>query len=180
MIKAILGGTIGVVLALAITGSAEAQRKGDWKEGGRVEGYGPVAQGVVYDALDPDTKMSVAFDVSVQAREGSISRQLETVARFLNMHAQAGLRDENVKAAVVVHGQAVKDLLIPGQSGRPNLSKPLVEALIAAGASITVCAQSAAAQGITQDMLLPGIGMSLSAMTAHAQLKSEGYGLNPF
>jgi intracellular sulfur oxidation DsrE/DsrF family protein len=43
-----------------------------------------------------------------------------------------------------------------------------------------VCGQSAAFNDVTNEDLLPGVHMALSAMTAHAQLQQEGYTLNPF
>ena len=35
-------------------------------------------------------------------------------------------------------------------------------------------------QGITPDDLIPGVEMSLSAMTAHALLQQNGFTVNPF
>jgi len=43
-----------------------------------------------------------------------------------------------------------------------------------------VCGQSAAANGVTQEQLIPGTEMALSAMTAFALLQQRGYTVNPF
>ncbi|HBH44411.1 MAG TPA: hypothetical protein DDY28_08390, partial [Hyphomonas atlantica] len=43
-----------------------------------------------------------------------------------------------------------------------------------------LCGQTAAYRDVTKADLLPGVEMSLSAMTAHAQLQQDGYTLNPF
>ncbi len=42
------------------------------------------------------------------------------------------------------------------------------------------CGQSAASNHIANADLLPGVKMSLSAMTAQALLQQSGYTLNPF
>jgi intracellular sulfur oxidation DsrE/DsrF family protein len=96
------------------------------------------------------------------------------------MHALAGVPDAYVSVAIVVHGPAAMDLVNEAKRGGPNPNAPLIAELVAAGASIQLCGQTAAARGITQDDLLPGVTLSLSAMTAHALLQQDGYTLNPF
>ena len=54
-------------------------------------------------------------------------------------------------------------------------SKDLIEALSAAGVEIYVCGQSAGYYGYRAEYLLSGLNMSVSAMTAHVRLQSEGY-----
>ncbi len=171
---------VSITLALLLSLPTVAQMQGDWKKGDRVAGYGPVAQGVKFDALDPQTSLKVAFDIYRQAEEGTHSRQLDSVARFLNMHRFAGLSDDKVTAAIVVHGGAVRDMIKAEPGDQKNQSALLISRLLEAGVTITVCGQSAAAQGVSRDDLLPGIAMSLSAMTAHALLAKDGYSLNPF
>jgi len=48
------------------------------------------------------------------------------------------------------------------------------------GVRVILCGQTAAYYDISNDDLLPGVEMALSAMTAHALLQQEGYTLNPF
>ena len=56
----------------------------------------------------------------------------------------------------------------------------MLAALMDKGVRFIVCGQSAAYYDVTNDGLLPGVEMALSAMTAHAVLDTEGYALNPF
>ena len=96
------------------------------------------------------------------------------------MHALAGVPDAYVSVAVVVHGAAAMDLVSEAKRGGPNPNAALIAELVAAGATIQLCGQTAASRGITQDDLLPGVTLALSAMTAHALLQQDGYTLNPF
>ena len=118
----------------------------------------------------------VAFDIAEASEGDAINRRLETAARFLNMHARAGVPATNMQVALVVHGPASADFT--KRDDNPNAD--LIAALIEANVSIILCGQTAAYRGIDQDDLLPGVTLSLSAMTAHAQLQQQGYTLNPF
>ena len=92
----------------------------------------------------------------------------------------AGVAPENLSVTLVVHGPAASDLLTAEKLGHDNPTAPLVAELIAAGASIQLCGQTAAARDFAPEDLVPGITVSLSAMTAHALLQQDGYTLNPF
>jgi intracellular sulfur oxidation DsrE/DsrF family protein len=133
----------------------------------------------------PDADLKVKFDVgSPNDDPAKVNAKLDTVARFLNMHARAGLPGDRVKVAVVLHTTGAKDAL--GNAGyrarygvdNPNL--PLLEALDRAGVRIFVCGQSAASRGLKWDEIAPVAHVALSAMTAHAMLAREGYSTNPF
>jgi len=130
--------------------------------------------------LPEDIHPKVAFDVTEAGEPDAVSRRLETPARFLNMHASAGVPAENMSVAIVVHGPAASDLLTDAKLGHANPNAALIAELIAAGASIQLCGQTAAARDFAPDDLLPGVTVSLSAMTAHALLQQDGYTLNPF
>ena len=124
--------------------------------------------------------MKVAFDMSAAAPKGEISRDLEKVARFLNMHAASGIARENLSAAIVVHGGASADFLTAEKLGHENPNAGIIAELVAAGTRIDLCGTTAAVRDIAQEDLLPGITISLSAMTSHALLQQQGYTLNPF
>ena len=147
--------------------------------GAAVPGYGPT-RAVPGAAIPPSQQFRVAFDVSVGADKGTLNRRIESAARFLNMHAAAGVPLENIELAVVVHGTASLDLTTDERYGGANANAGLVAALQKAGVRVIMCGQSAAARGISADDLLPGVELALSAMTAHALLQQAGYTLNPF
>jgi intracellular sulfur oxidation DsrE/DsrF family protein len=79
-----------------------------------------------------------------------------------------------------VHGGAYRDLLNAESYGGDNPNAPLIEQLIAHGVTIELCGQTAAYRDVSEDDLLPGVTISLSAMTSHALLQQQGYTLNPF
>ena len=118
------------------------------------------------------------------AEPGQASRSFGSGARFLNMHAAAGVPSRHMQLAFVVHGPAVFDVVrqqrFHAEKGTDNGSEALIATLLEHGVEIYVCGQSAAYHNIGTDDLLPGVTMSLSAMTAHALLQQRGYTLNPF
>lgn len=137
--------------------------------------------------LPADTEFAIAFDVSTPAAEGAPNRGFESAARFLNMHVAHGVPQENIRLVVVVHGKAALELLTnaahaanPLSRQGDNPSGKLVEALLAEDVRFILCGQSAAVYGIKPEDLIPGVEMSLSAMTAHALLQQRGFTVNPF
>jgi intracellular sulfur oxidation DsrE/DsrF family protein len=140
-----------------------------------IEDYGPVAELDVTVTLPQDVEFRHTFDVAQRAEDGELNRTLVSAARFINMHARAGVDADRIKVAVVVHGKAVHDVSREAAGGAG-----LVAALIDHGVRIIVCGQSAAYYDVKSDDLLPGVEMALSAMTAHALLQQQGYTLNPF
>ncbi|MEO1656226.1 MAG: DsrE family protein [Pseudomonadota bacterium] len=146
--------------------------------------FGVIADVEGREALPDNAAFKVAYDVTAGAEPGEVSRSLTTGARFLNMHAAAGVKPENMQLAFVLHGSSVFDVVrdarYQAQHGEDNATAALVEELLKHNVQIFVCGQSAAYQDVATDDLLPGVKMSLSAMTAHALLQQEGYTLNPF
>ncbi|QYJ07643.1 DsrE family protein [Qipengyuania flava] len=162
-----------------------AQDMSAFKTGPVFDDFGPHAPVAGAAAVPEATELRHSFDVSEAAKNGKANRYIESAARFINMHAAAGVEAEDIAVAVVVHGDASMDLLrqsaweAKGQSG-VNGSHALVRDLLDVGVRVILCGQSAAAHGITPDDLIPGIEMALSAMTAHALLQQAGYSVNPF
>ena len=156
-----------------------------FKTGPVIEGYGPVAPLQAGWNLPADTKFRVAFDAAKAAEPDALNRTLESAARFINMHAVAGVEHANMDVAVVVHGAAAFDLLnskvfAAANDNRTNASAPLIAELIRNNVRVILCGQTAAYRDIAVTDLLPGVEMDLSAMTAHARLQQAGYTVNPF
>lgn len=171
--------TVLLISAAAFSVSIAFADTGQFSKGPIIEGYGAAAN-IADERLSSATSFKIAYDVAQAAEPGQISRRLETAARFLNMHGAAGVPAENMQLAIVVHGGAHKDLLQTTSEGGENPNAGLIAALLAAGVSIEICGQTAAYYGVSQDDLLPGVTLSLSAMTSHALLQQAGYTLNPF
>lgn len=112
------------------------------------------------------------------------NEQLNTVARFLNLHVRSGVPRERIHLAAVVHGSGFKDLLTDEEHmkryGVKNPSGTFVRELLGAGVQLILCGQTASGRAITQDQLIPGAQIALSAMTALNALYAQGYQLNPW
>lgn len=163
--------------ALLASGAASAAEDA-FRTGPVFEEFGPVADVDVTMDLPEGFAAKHSFDVSKRADDDAMNRTLISAARFINMHARAGVPAENMSVAVVVHGQAVKD--VSESDDGDNANAALIEALTGAGVRIIVCGQSAAYYDVATEDLLPGVEMAISAMTAHALLQQEGFTLNPF
>ncbi len=164
---------------------ANAQDMSAFATGPVLEEYGPNAPVETDFEIPESAEFKVAFDVAAGAEAGELNRTLQSAARFINMHVRAGVPLENIEVAVVVHGKASEDLLgaekyANRREGAENANIALIAALKDKGMRVILCGQSAAAYGISNDMLAPGVEMALSAMTAHALLQQDGYTMNPF
>jgi len=174
-----------LVLLAFLPDVAAAQALGPTTTGPVVEGYGPVFEVVGPTFVPPEgATFHAVFDVSTGAEDASqLNRRIETVARYLNMHAQAGVPAERVRAALVVHGSAGKDLLDDeGYRRRHGVANPnaeLVRRLISAGVDVVLCGQTQMSRGLRREELIDGVRVGLSAMTALIVYQSEGYALIP-
>lgn len=168
---------VGAVLLGALSARAGFEQ---FRDGGLISGYGRTAAVPSAAPIPDGAVFKVSFDVSKAAADGEISRSLDTAARFLNMHHAAGVPAGNMQLALVVHGGAHNDLLIDEAYGGSNPNAALIAQLVKHGVKIYLCGQTAAYYGVDAEDLLPGVEMSLSAMTSHALLQQRGYTLNPF
>lgn len=114
-----------------------------------------------------------------------VNTQLTTLARFVNLHVRHGYPVERVKVAAVVHGAGWGSLLSDAAfakrfGGKPNPSRKLVEELLAQGAQVVLCGQTAGARAIAREELIPGVKVAISAMTALNVLQADGYRFNPW
>lgn len=122
----------------------------------------------------------VLFDVvDANPEPAKPHRFLNTAARFLNMHTQAGLPLSQLHVALVVHGGASDAVLTnaayKAKHGIDNPNTPLISQLKKAGAQIILCGQTAAARDITEDKRNQQVDVALSAMTAILQLQNQQY-----
>ena len=162
-------------LIFAIWTTAASAGEAAFSKGPIFNDYGPVAKVDVTIPVDPAMVLKHSFDVSTPAEAGKPNPMPVSAARFINMHASAGVAEDNIQVAVVVHGQATKEM-----ADENSASASLIKVLTDHGVRIIVCGQSAAYYDVATDDLLPGVEMALSAMTAHALLQQQGYTVNPF
>ncbi|MFZ2029871.1 MAG: DsrE family protein [Vitreimonas sp.] len=171
--------TLALAMVLALAPAAYAADPPGFSRGPVITDYGPVADVPDAAPIPANTHFKVIFDVSEAAQAGTVNRSLESAARFLNMHARAGIPPENITIAIVVRGSAVRDLTAHPQPRHDNPNAPLIAALIAHHVDIYVCGQAAAHAGVSAGEFLPGVKLVLSAMTEFALLQQQGYTLIP-
>ena len=172
------------IVFLGLTLSCGLAMAGDFKKGPLIKEFGPHAQVQHNDKLNNQTRFKLAFDVADKAEPGKVNRKFESLARFLNMQVANGVPADSIELALIVHGKASEDLLNQAEyqkrNSTENANAALLSQLAKYGVDIRVCGQSASYYKIDNELLLPEVTMSLSAMTAHALLQQQGYTVNPF
>jgi len=150
-----------------------------------IDGYG-----TSFAVEDRDTPLledhvyKVVWEITgYEGEPEAVNRNLNRVARFLNMHGKNGVPTENMQLAVVMHGAALITALNDDsymkrfKSANPNLE--LVQALAGAGVQFYVCGQSMGFREYDKSELAEPVNLALSAMTMVHQLQHEGYTLQP-
>ena len=154
---------------------------------------GPIIKnfGQVYKIKNPDLNLQkdkeykVIFDVYTNTtKKGAINPLINTVARYLNMHAQNGITAKNMKVALVMHGKAAKDALsndaYKKHFGMDNPNAKLITALRKANVDIFVCGQSYKSRGFPVKGISKDVKLSLSALTALIEYQENGYSIINF
>ncbi|MCK8524142.1 DsrE family protein [Aquimarina sp. D1M17] len=147
--------------------------------------------GNTYEVNNPDFKtdlnkeLKVVFDVGRTFKDSTkVNPLINTAARYLNMHVDAGVAREKLKVALVIHGNAANDVLTNANYksiyGIDNPNAKLISKLSQNGVQVVLCGQTAAHRGITKNDVLPEIQFALSAMTALVQLQNNNYRLINF
>ncbi|MBU6366688.1 MAG: DsrE family protein [Gemmatimonadetes bacterium] len=182
----LLGGIGAAAPAARAQGASPAPLPGQARSGPVINSTGPsfvvenptftIPAGHVFKAL---------FEVNAGGSDTTMNAQLITMARFYNVHVRNGVPKERLKAAAVVHGSGWTALLTDEAfaarfNGARNPSRRLTEELVAAGAQLILCGQTAGGRGIRREELLPGVLVAPSAMSALNILEADGYTLIPW
>ncbi len=183
MRRTVLLSALGALAITFFTTGAAAQ--GRTQAGPIIESAGAVFE-VDPDLITPtDRDYRVAFEVATPSvSPDRLNPAINSVARFLNMHGQAGVSADRLSGAIVAHGSASFELLddeaYRARFGVDNPNAALIRELIEAGQPVILCGQSAASRGVPVDGLIPGVQVALSAMTAFLLLQDDGYRVNPW
>lgn len=134
---------------------------------------------------DTSLEYKVMFDIYNSPDDpNSLNLALNSLARFMNMHAKAGVPAENLHVAAIVHNKSSWDLLsneaYQEKYGVANPNHKLIQQLKAAGADIYQCGQSLYSRAVPREQLMPEVEVALSAMTVILHLQKEGYQLIKF
>jgi intracellular sulfur oxidation DsrE/DsrF family protein len=171
---------------LILTGPLAAQQLPEsFSTGPAIPHHGPVAP-QPDDAFNlvPGESYRVVFDATFGARdEHALNRRLESVARFVNLHARAGIDPDDLRIEVVTHGGTTFDMLsreaYRERFGVDHPNADLLEALLGFGVTVYLCGQSASAHGIEAEELASGVRLAHSAMTVLVRRQAEGWALLP-
>lgn len=174
-----------LALALALPGAAlQAQAR---SAGPVIRDFGAVFRVDDLDVpVETDRTYRVVFEVyDAPESPGELNPDINTLARFLNLHGGAGVPAERMELALVLHGPAAKAALghrgYRERYGTDNPNLPLLEALARAGADLYLCGQSAASRGLLpKEDLADPVQLALSAMTMLVTLQDDGYELIAF
>ena len=158
----------------------------NFSKGPIIKGFGPAADVPNSDfPIDTERTHKIVFDVSKSSEDPeAVNSGIESLARYLNMHARAGVPAENMELVLVVHGGAGKDLLNNEayqqrlQVDNPNI--PLLNELAAAGVKSYICGQTAAFRGYKKEDLAKTAGLALSALSVLEELQHQGFSLIAF
>jgi intracellular sulfur oxidation DsrE/DsrF family protein len=175
----------GGILALAGLLAWTTAQAGEPVTGPVIDDFGPV-YAVPDAALGPPALgvMRVVFDVVEAPADPAVANaRIVSAARFLNMHARAGLPENRMALALVLHGDAgraaLRDDAYWERFDTVNPDRALLDRLKAAGAAIYLCGQTAGFRGYEAGQILPSVDLALSAMTALVRLQDDGYRLVP-
>jgi len=175
-----------ILLVVALGCSSIFLKAQEKKAGPIINDYGKVWTIEKMDyQIDKDTEMKVVFDImNSPDANNELNKSIETAARFLNMHAQSGVAKENMKVVMVVHNKASKDIITneayQKRFGIDNPNFDMVQQLLDAGVQFIFCGQSSVSRDFPIEETIPGVQLSLSAMTALIQLQNDGYRLIKF
>ena len=105
--------------------------------------------------------------------------RLEAAARFVNMHAHAGVPKENIQLTLILHGggtlAAMSNEAYRKRYDVDNPNVPLLEALADAGVDIYLCEQSRVLNDLAPSEIAAPVKTALSAMTVVVSLQADGY-----
>jgi intracellular sulfur oxidation DsrE/DsrF family protein len=175
---------LAVFTALMVLAAPSFAAPDQFSDGPVITGFGAVAKVDSDQPLPAGMDYKIAFDVK-SSEAGKRSTGIDAAARLINMLAASGVPMSKIHVAVVVHNNALFDVVSDAryaqETGAPsNPSADLVRQLVAKGVPIYACGQSAAWSDVKKSDLLPGVKMALSAITADAILQRQGYSINPF
>jgi intracellular sulfur oxidation DsrE/DsrF family protein len=144
-----------------------------------VQGYGGVAA-LPEAAQRPRAEARIVFDITADSKPADVNRGLESVARYLNLHVQAGNDPKRLMLALVLHGgatrSALSDTAYHQQTQEPrNPNLPLVRELRKHGVEVFVCGQSLARNKFPAKDVAAELTIADSAMTVNVNKQLAGY-----
>ncbi|WP_434036175.1 DsrE family protein [Formosa sp. 4Alg 33] len=134
---------------------------------------------------DASQELKAIFDIDNKQADASIpNRVISSMHRYYNMHVRAGIPQDQIHLALVLHGGAVKDALASAvYKEKYNVDNPnvdLIKSLSAIGVDVFLCGQSMTSGGYNKADLLPEVKVGLSAMSVLTVYQMNNYALIKF
>ncbi len=152
----------------------------DFGPGPVIKGFGQIADVPNAEPIPKDMVIKMAYDVREGGVDAEVNKTFNSTAGLINSLVDAGVGQERIKLALVIHGPAYRDILNDSAYGGQNPNVALVEQLLNNGVDIYFCGQAAVYRDVAPEDLIPGIKLSLSATAAHAVLQMQGYAVRPY
>lgn len=132
-------------------------------------------------APDPDMEYKILIELvhKIDKTSKRAAFPALNVARLINLHAVGGVKPENLKVVVVIHGKAT-DTVLNEEAFRKQYKTeshyaPLYKELMEAGVEVIVCGQSYVSYGNSFDDLLANVKVGTSALTTISTYHQKGY-----
>lgn len=132
----------------------------------------------------PRPGAKVVFDVTAESKSTDINKGFDRAARLLNLYGASGLKAQDVKITIVLHGEATKAVLNDTAyksrcevEENPNL--PLIRELQNAGVEVLVCGQALNYKGFPDQEVADGISVAAAALTVVINKQADGYSYVP-
>ena len=132
----------------------------------------------------PRAGAKVVFDATADAKPAVVNKGFDRVARLLNLYGVAGLKTQDVKITIVLHGEATKSVLNDAAykerfqvEQNPNL--PLIRTLQKVGVEVLVCGQALNYKGFPDGEVADGVPIAAAALTVVVNKQSDGYSYIP-
>jgi intracellular sulfur oxidation DsrE/DsrF family protein len=154
-----------------------------------IRGYGGIAVQPAA-AEPPQAGAKIVFDITADSSPVEVNRALESVARYLNLNAQAGNKATDLKLGLVLHGKATRCALSDAAYARvtaasdaepaslavdKNPNRPLLAELKKHGVELYVCGQSLARNKYALRDVASELTVAASAMTVNVNKQRAGY-----
>ena len=129
---------------------------------------------------DSTVEYKIVVDISSKSSNSKkMNSSLKEAARIYNLSIANGAPKENIKMALVIHGDAIdaifNDQVYKKEYGIENPNTELIKTLKINEVHLYVCGQNLGYKKIPIESLAPEIEIALSAKTAFIVLDQKGY-----
>jgi len=145
-----------------------------------IKGFGGIYE--VSNALLPNTNSEYKIIVDLKTPQQDISglnSGLNNVARMMNLHGLGGVKPENLKVAINIHGKAASVILnnasYKKRYGVDNPNIELISTLKKAGVEVYVCGQTLVSHKYEDSEVNSDVKFALSTLTMFTTYMQNGY-----